>query len=259
MVLVYLALVGLIEAFAERDVITDVLTLGQLMLATVTLIAGYRAAIAPRGVAPPSAGLRLACGVLAGAIAGAALGLLIMLGYSPIDLQTVFVRLSPDLLEFLSFGQPAPVGAAMQIGLNAVVGVLGAGLLVLPHRLRRSVIAGLIGVALASMLEPYVGPRMDQLNLDDMAELIWRQSGLTIPATIVIFVGGGRHRCRLGPDPPPHQPAPGGHAAGAAADGPLLDLHGHRLPGADPAAGQRPVHQPGAGAGRPLPAARVWA
>ena len=186
-VLVYLALVGLIEAFADRDVITGILTLGQLMLATVTLIVGYRAAVAPRGVVPPRAGLRLACGVLAGAIAGAALGLLIMLGYSPIDLQTVFVRLSPDLLEFLAFGQPAPVGAAIQIGLNTVIGVLGAGLLILPNRLRRSVIAGLIGVALASMLEPYVGPRMDQLDLDDIAELIWRQSGLTIPATIVIF------------------------------------------------------------------------
>ena len=31
-VLVYLALVGLIEAFADRDVITGILTLGRLML-----------------------------------------------------------------------------------------------------------------------------------------------------------------------------------------------------------------------------------
>ena len=188
-VLVYLALVGLVGAFADRDVITDVVSLGQVMLGAVTLIVGYRAAIAPRGVAPPSAGLRLACGVLAGAIAGAALGLLIMLGYSPIDLQTVFVRLSRDLLEFLAFDQPAPVGAALQIGLNAVIGVLGAALLILPDRVRRSVVAGLIGVALASMLEPYVGPRLDQLDLEVIARLVWRGEGLTIPATIVIFLG----------------------------------------------------------------------
>jgi branched-chain amino acid transport system permease protein len=188
-VLVYLALVGLVEAFSERDVITNVLTLGQLMLAVVTFIVGYRAGIAPRGVAQPSMRLRLAGGILAGAIAGAALGLLIMLGYSPIDLQTVFVRLSPSLLEFLSFGQPAPVGAAMQIGLNALLGLLGAALLVLPGRLRVAIVAGLLGLALASMIEPYLRPRMEQLDLGDIADLLYRQHGLTIPAAIVIFVG----------------------------------------------------------------------
>ena len=152
------------------------------------MIVGYRAAIAPRGVEPPSARLRLACGVLAGAIAGAALGLLIMLGYSPIDLQTVFVRLSPDLLEFLAFDQPAPVGAALQIGLNAIIGVLGAALLILPDRVRRSVVADLIGVALASMLEPYVGPRLDQLDLEVIARLVCAGRP-DHPATIAIFLG----------------------------------------------------------------------
>jgi len=73
-----------------------------VVAATVTFLIGYRVAVAPRGVQPPAMGVRLAGGILAGAIAGAALGLLIMLGYSPIDLQSVFIRLSPDLLEFLA-------------------------------------------------------------------------------------------------------------------------------------------------------------
>ena len=134
-------------------------------------------------------GVRLAGGILAGAIAGAALGLLIMLGYSPIDVQSVFIRLSPDLLEFLAFGQPAPVGAVMQIGLNALIGLLGAGLLLLPSRLRGPIIAGLLGVALASMVEPYLRPRLQQVSLDDLVNLLYRQHGLTIAAAIVIFVG----------------------------------------------------------------------
>ena len=68
------------------------------MLATVTLIAGYRAGIAPRGVAATSASLRLACGA-AGRRDGrrGPGGLLIMLGYSPIDLQTVFVAPIADV------------------------------------------------------------------------------------------------------------------------------------------------------------------
>ena len=188
-VLVYLSLVGLVGAFADRDVITNVVTLGQVMLSAVTFLIGYRVAVAPRGVQPPAMGVRLAGGILAGAIAGAALGLLIMLGYSPIDLQSVFIRLSPDLLEFLAFGQPAPVGAVMQIGLNALIGLLGAGLLLLPSRLRGPIIAGLLGVALASMVEPYLRPRLQQVGLDDLVDLLYRQHGLTIAAAIVIFVG----------------------------------------------------------------------
>ena len=40
----------------------------------------------------------------------------------------------------------------------------------LPHRLRPSAIAAaLLGVALISMLEPYLRPRLDQLDLDDIA------------------------------------------------------------------------------------------
>jgi branched-chain amino acid transport system permease protein len=186
--LVYLSLVGLVGAFADRDVITNVVSLGQVMLGTVTFIIGYRVAVAPRGVQPPAMGVRIAGGILAGAIAGAALGLLIMLGDSPIDLQTVFIRLSPDLLDFLAFGQPAPVGAVMQIGLNALIGLLGAGLLLLPSRLRGPIIAGLLGVALASMVEPYLRPRLQQLSLDELVDFLYRQHGLTIAAAVVVFV-----------------------------------------------------------------------
>ena len=96
--------------------------------------------------------------------------------------------------------------------------MLGAGLLILPTRLRRSVDCRACSAwPWQSMFEPYLRPRMDQLDLDDIAELIWRQSGLTIPATIVIFAVVAGIAAVWGPTRHRHQPTRGSHAAGAAA------------------------------------------
>ena len=47
-VVLYLCMVGLVEAFKDRNVVTGVITLGAVMLLAVPLIAGYRAALPAR-------------------------------------------------------------------------------------------------------------------------------------------------------------------------------------------------------------------
>jgi branched-chain amino acid transport system permease protein len=187
--LIYLSLVGLVGAFEERDVVTDVLKLGTLMLAAVAVLAGYRAALPPRTLAAPPGVLRLAAGVLAGAVAGAFLGAVLLLTATPIDLQTVFVRLNPALIAFLSFDAESPVaGAALQVGLNAVLGGIGAGLVLLPDRFRRPLVFATLAVALVSMAEPYIRPRLDQLDMDPIADFLYSGHGLTVAASVVVFV-----------------------------------------------------------------------
>src|SRR5437763_9261799 len=77
-ILLYLCMVGLIEAFKGRNVVTGVITLGAVMLLAVPLIAGYRAALPPRdpAAAAPQVWRRVLFGLLTGLIAGAALGIL---------------------------------------------------------------------------------------------------------------------------------------------------------------------------------------
>ena len=43
-ILIYLCLVGIVEAFADRNVVTNVFTLGRVMLALPPLVVGYVAA-----------------------------------------------------------------------------------------------------------------------------------------------------------------------------------------------------------------------
>src|SRR6266566_6716028 len=98
-VLLYLCMVGLVEAFKDRNVVTGVITLGAVMLLVVPLIAGYRAALRPRDPMAPAlaAPQRVLLGLLVGLIAGAVLAVFVVIA-SAVDLRGVLVRISPPLL-----------------------------------------------------------------------------------------------------------------------------------------------------------------
>src|SRR5437660_573480 len=71
--LLYLCMVGLVEAFKDRNVVTGVITLGAVMLLVVPHIAGYRAALPPPAAAAQSlrAPQRVLLGLLVALSAGA--------------------------------------------------------------------------------------------------------------------------------------------------------------------------------------------
>src|SRR5438876_1312776 len=142
--LLYLCMVGLIEAFKNRNVVTGVITLGAVMLLAVPLIAGYRAALLPREASASRlvAWQRVLLGLVVGVIAGTVLGVFVVIA-SAVDVRGVLVRISPPLLEFLSFGLPAAAALLAITGLAGLTGALGALLLVSPARARNAVSSAL--------------------------------------------------------------------------------------------------------------------
>ena len=72
----YVTLVGIVGAFEDRDVIEDIVTVGQGVLLLTAILAGYVGAIkAPRGVVNGIIGA-----AVAGLMSGAALSLLLIVG-----------------------------------------------------------------------------------------------------------------------------------------------------------------------------------
>src|SRR5438552_18961550 len=120
-------MVGLVEAFKDRNVVTGVITLGAVMLLAVPLIAGYRAALPPRDAAAQSlrAPQRVLLGLLVGLIVGAVLGVFVLIA-STIDVRGVLVRISPPLLEFLSLGLPSCMALFAITGIGGLTSGLGA-------------------------------------------------------------------------------------------------------------------------------------
>ncbi|MBS0560970.1 MAG: hypothetical protein JSR21_13040, partial [Proteobacteria bacterium] len=94
---VYLAAIGLLLLLHERAIIVGVLSLGHATLLATGIGAGIAAARGHEGL-----GARLLRGLIAGAIAGGVLALLPLL-MTAVSLRYMFISLSPQLLQMLTF------------------------------------------------------------------------------------------------------------------------------------------------------------
>jgi branched-chain amino acid transport system permease protein len=179
-VMLYVTAVGIVLAFAERNVITGVVTLGRIMLAIPPLVAGYL--VARHG----GLGARVGGGLLAGAIAGGVVAVALLFA-SAVDVRPVLVRVSGSLLNFVAFDQDPPLGAALNLAVAAVLSLAGVGLRLLPSEMRRPIIAGLFGVLVMSMLEPFLRPRLQEFELTFLARFLYQGRGLSIVSALVMF------------------------------------------------------------------------
>jgi branched-chain amino acid transport system permease protein len=188
--LLYLCMVGLIEAFKDRNVVTGVITLGAVMLLAVPLIAGYRAAfVRDPSAARVAAWQRVLFGLVVGLIAGLALGIFVVIA-SAVDLRGVLVRISPPLLKFLTFGLPSGLALVVITAIGGLMAALGALLVVSPARVRNAVTSGLIALLFVSMIEPLLRPRLEQLSYNGISDFIYKSHGLTQAAAILCFAIG---------------------------------------------------------------------
>jgi branched-chain amino acid transport system permease protein len=196
--LVYLAMVGLVGAFARRPFITGVgadagpgiLTLGLVMLLGVLLLAGLATTghLLHRPVDALPRLKAVLAGVLAGAIAGAVLaGFLLVSGV--VAETNIFLPVSQAMIDFLTFGQGVVAGGAIWVVLGALVAGAGGALYLLDARERGALLNGLAVTLLVSLLEPILSPILQQVDLDDVRRFLYSGGGLTQVAALVIFVG----------------------------------------------------------------------
>jgi branched-chain amino acid transport system permease protein len=184
--MLYLFAVGLVEAFIEREVVTGYLTLGRLMLFAPPLLVGYWI-----GGKVTGSSRQVVSGLVAGLAAGLlfAAGFLVASALSP-GIREVLLRITPALLSFVSFGLDPVPGAAVNVAVATGLGLIGAGSRVLPGRIRRPLVAGVVAVVLVSMIEPFLRPRLLDFGLLDLARWIYADHGLTLQATVVVFLLG---------------------------------------------------------------------
>jgi len=190
--MVLIAATGIVATFQERLLIEPFLPLGLLFLYLVPFGFGWVTGRPPstiEGFAPATAGSRnIAAGALAGGLGGLCVGVLVTL-MSAFDLRGVFIQLSPQLIDILTFGLPIATAIALIIAISATVGALGGGIHLLPIRLRRSLIPALIWVLIFGLMTDLFSQLFSGLNLDWMTELVYtRDRGpLTIIGSLIII------------------------------------------------------------------------
>lgn len=184
-VAVFVALIGMVEAFAAREIVSGVLSLGMTLLLFTALAAGYQAAA--RGDGLRGAGTQLLAGALAGALVGAALAALVALG-AAVSLRRVFVNASPALYALLSYGEGL-AGVYWPVLAGVVVGPLGAAARLLAERVRRPIVIGLVAVLALGLFQELLDPLLRAWSpLEALQEALFAQSGLSPSGAAAVFV-----------------------------------------------------------------------
>jgi hypothetical protein len=117
---VLLSLIGMVEAFSQREIISNVVSMGHTLLLLVAVFMGYLAAKRT----PRSEPLWiLVNGFITGLLVGGLVALLVIVG-SLMNLRRVFVNAMPFLYELLTFSQGTQTGVFLLLGAGTLSGLL---------------------------------------------------------------------------------------------------------------------------------------
>jgi branched-chain amino acid transport system permease protein len=180
---IYLAAIGLLLMLHERAIIVGVMSLGHATLLADGLGAGLVAARGTERLA-----VRLTRGVVSGAIAGGMIALLpiVMDAYS---LRWMFISLSPQLSQMLTFELDVPTGSFVMLAAGAVAGLLGALLTLTPKLIRRVLIVACTAVIVAGVFQELIQIMLQTSDTLTMVnDLLYTWEGLTPQGAAIIFV-----------------------------------------------------------------------
>lgn len=184
--IVYTGAVGMIAAFSKREVISDLLTLGQILIFLPALIAGYM--VARRAEGQINIVGRLGYGLLSG-VATFVLPLILVGLANAINLRTMFVNISPELLNLLTMEQEMLPGLGLLLAGLALCGLVGALLQTLPTLIGQALINGIGWVLGVGLLAEYVIQIIRPwFGRDVVRELFASKAILPTPALYVFVI-----------------------------------------------------------------------
>jgi branched-chain amino acid transport system permease protein len=190
---IYLALVGMVESFNSINLVGGAVTLGRLLLVLPPFLVGsilVRPRVRAGVTVTPSPVAAVLGGAAAGLAAGALTGAGILIANAlpeQLPARNVFVAVTPSLLSVLTFGHPIGVGVALLAVIATAAGALGGSLGVVAWRVRRPVVLGLTVALLLAMLQDVFRVSLTQLGLATGWLYSPRFGGLTYLGAVVVF------------------------------------------------------------------------
>lgn len=190
--MVLVCAIGMVAAFQPRMLIDPILPMGTFFLYLLAFIFGWMAGQPPatlEGFEPAKVGSRnVIAGLVAGVLGGLGVGLLLVV-ITVFDLRGVFVNLSPELAEILSFGLPIAAAIPVIALVAGAAGALGGSIYLVPQRLRRALLSALGWVLIFSLFTDIFGQLFTGLSLEFVIDFLYtgRGGALTIIGAIVVF------------------------------------------------------------------------
>ena len=177
--------IGMVQTFDQRDLITNVLTLGQILLFTASALAGY---LAGRQYKASERVPTIFSGLLAGFVTALpVLGIILLTVLFP-DIRTKLVNVSPALVEILTLGLGPALGSLVLAAVMAILGLGGSLVYIIPERIARPIlmailwtlVLGLLSEVLLGILRPLLGTQITRL--------LFGTKGLQPVSTVAVFL-----------------------------------------------------------------------
>jgi len=183
---VLLSLIGMVETFSQRDIISNVISMGHTLLLVMAVFTIYLRA---KRVTPKKPFQILTNSLLSGLIIGGILALLVIVG-NWINIRKVFINASPLLYKLLTFNQGVKVGSFLLLGEGFMIGLLTGILSLVSPGLRRILILSLSSIVGVGVLQDLLRPTFALWGpLSIINEWLFAMNGLSWYGAIGLFIG----------------------------------------------------------------------
>jgi len=184
-VAILVALIGMVEAFSQRDIISQIISMGHTLLLLVVVFVGYLAA---RRTTQTKSSLVLINSFLSGLMVGSLLVLLVI-GGNLVNLRKVFINASPALFKLLTFDLGIGTGVSLLLGFGAMCGLLAGLFYLCPGLARRLLVTSLSTVIMAGVLQDLLRPTFALWGpLAVINEWLYTANGLTIQGALSLLI-----------------------------------------------------------------------
>jgi branched-chain amino acid transport system permease protein len=197
-----LCLVGMVEEFSGRYIISGVISMGQIFVIAPIIVFAYT--VARRFTV--SRVQTLLIGAVAGLASGAVLGIFVLLG-QVVNFRAMLVNASPELYSLLTFNTSLALGIVSLLAVCAVMGVFGAAFVLPKPRWRNALTQAVFGIVLIGLIRDLIVTVAQNWGpVAPFITWIFAASGLNLFGTLFLLVLiGGLAYWRY---PDPNKPAP---------------------------------------------------
>jgi branched-chain amino acid transport system permease protein len=154
LIAVMVALIGMVESFNKRDIIYQIVTMGNVLLLLSAVFLSYLAA---KKAARDQTAMVFGTAVLTGVMTAGGLALLVIIGKS-INLRLVFINASPVLYQILTFYYGPKLGIPLLLFSGALSGLFAGLLYLAPALVRKMLITAFSSVIITGMLQDMLRP-----------------------------------------------------------------------------------------------------
>ncbi|MBW2468891.1 MAG: leucine/isoleucine/valine transporter permease subunit [Deltaproteobacteria bacterium] len=175
----------MVEAFNKRDIIYQVVTMGNTLLLLTAIFLSYLAA---KKAGREQAATAIGAAILTGVITAAGIALLVAIGKT-INLRMVFINASPVLYQILTFYLGPKLGIPLVLLSGALSGLAAGMLFLAPALIRKTIITALSAVVIAGVLQDMLRPVISLWGpLAKINLFLFAANGLSLKGAIGLFV-----------------------------------------------------------------------